>query len=201
MQTSNITSGLAVYTFLTCSIFSYLYLVAKQIVDLMHGSICFESDPKVKPGTTCIVRIPLVPTVDTLSTKSFELDEGPIQDKFSVLITDDIKMNRMMLKKRIQKGIAPNCIISEAATGEQALEMCKKESYDIIIMDQYMTEAGGLLVGTDTIAAMRRSGLESFIIGCSGNDVMEAFLSSGAGTCWSWPRTQTRETTPSSCHF
>lgn len=158
----------------------------------MNGSICFESDPTVKPGTNCIVLIPLVATTDTLSTEteSLEQDVGPIEDEFSLLIIDDIKMNRAMFRKRIQKSIAPKCIISEAATGEQALEMCKKETYDVIIVDHYMESAGGVLVGTDVISTMRRSGLESFIIGCSGNDMMEAFISSGAGACGNFPRTR-----------
>ncbi len=33
--------------------------IAKEIVNMMGGSICFESDPTVKPGTTCRILLPL----------------------------------------------------------------------------------------------------------------------------------------------
>lgn len=33
--------------------------IAKQMVDLMEGSIRFESDPTIRPGTTCVVLLPL----------------------------------------------------------------------------------------------------------------------------------------------
>jgi len=92
-----------------------------------------------------------------------------LEEPLSILITDDIRMNRIMLKRRLQKCIAPNCIIQEAATGEEALQLCASgEAFDIIIMDQYMEEAGGLLLGTDAIIAMRRTKLQSLIIGYPG---------------------------------
>ena len=162
--------------------------IAKQIVDLMQGSIHFDSDPTVKPGTTCIVLLPLRPCED-LSNQSMmkSEEENLIEETFSILIVDDIKMNRMMLKKRIQKGIAPNCIISEAATGEAALSMCEIETFDVVIIDHYMEEAGGVMVGTDVIAAMRRSKVDSFIIGCSGNDLESCFLAAGADLVWGKP--------------
>ena len=33
--------------------------LVKQLVDLMEGTIYFDSDPTVRPGTTCVVRLPL----------------------------------------------------------------------------------------------------------------------------------------------
>jgi CheY-like chemotaxis protein len=99
-----------------------------------------------------------------------------------------------MLKHRLQKCVAPNCTIQEAASGEEALQLCAtgttshdKKSYDVVIMDQYMEEAGGLLVGTDVIIAMRRSKVQSLIIGCSGNDLDELFQSAGADIVWKKP--------------
>jgi len=162
--------------------------IAKQIVDLMKGSVCFESDPTVKPGTNCVVRLPLKTCDEPQCAPSLEPeDDKPIEKSFSILIVDDIKMNRLMLKKRILKGIAPHCAISEAATGEAALSICEMENFDVIVMDQYMEEAGGVLVGTDVITTMRRSNVDAFIIGCSGNDLEAPFLSAGADLVWGKP--------------
>jgi len=159
--------------------------IAKHIVDLTGGSIQFESDPTVKAGTSCIVlmNLPLCKAPETTVKKSTEL----IQEPISCLIIDDIKMNRTMLKRRFKKGIAPNCTIREAATGEEALLICGKEKFDVIVVDQFMEGAGGVMVGTDVIFAMRRMRIDSIIIGCSGNDIGSQFIEAGAEFVWQKP--------------
>jgi len=169
--------------------------IAKQLVGLMGGSIYFESDPTIKPGTDCVAVLPLkVCDESRLSMRELDLLEKKVSDSknhleepIKVLITDDIKMNRMMLKRRFQKCIAPNCSITEAATGEEALRICESQSFDLIIMDQFMQEAGGVLVGTDVIIALRRSNVTAVVIGCSGNDLDEKFFASGADMTWKKP--------------
>jgi len=169
--------------------------IAKQIVDLMGGTIRFESDPSVKPGTSGIVLLPLQRCDAQLTPKVSETEDSPIEENFSILIIDDIKLNRMMLKKRIHKSIAPNSTISEAATGEEALTLCETGSFDVVVVDQYMEEAGGVMVGTDVIASMRRMKIDSFLIGCSGNDMEESFLSAGADLVWGKPMPCNKELT------
>lgn len=174
--------------------------ISKHLVDLMGGEIFYESDPTIKPGSTCVVLLPLPPChVPPKSRKSNEAKDAnkqqkvaeekdqPIEDEISFLIVDDIKMNRMMLKRRFQKGVAPNCSITEVPTGEKALEILETGSFDVIIVDQYMEDAGGMLLGTDTILAMRRQKIKSLIIGCSGNDIEKDFLEAGADYCWQKP--------------
>ena len=167
--------------------------LCKKIVHLMNGSIHFESDPSTKPGTTCILLLPLqlcereAPALSTLGISSVEAQPRAIEESFSMLIVDDIRINRTMLIRRIRKGIAPNCSITEAATGEQALEICEKQTFDVIIMDNFMEQSGGILVGTDAIRQLRRSKVSSMIIGCSGNDLEASFLSAGADLVWSKP--------------
>jgi PleD family two-component response regulator len=113
-----------------------------------------------------------------MSCSNVELIEEPI----TVLIIDDIAMIRSMFRRRMKKGIAPNATITEASTGENALEICKERTFDIIIVDQHMEEAGGVMLGTDTVVAMRRLKIKSIIIGCSGNDINDEFMD--AGTDW-----------------
>jgi CheY-like chemotaxis protein/two-component sensor histidine kinase len=159
--------------------------IAKHLVDLHNGSIRFDSDPTVRAGTTCIVLMPL-PLCDPPQLKEDET-VSLIEQPLKFLIVDDIKMNRMMLKRRLKKGIAPNCAIFEACTGEEALELCGNDSFDIIIVDQYMEEAGGVMVGTDVVYAMRRMHIGSIIIGCSGNDLDIEFKEAGADWVWKKP--------------
>jgi hypothetical protein len=115
-------------------------VIVKQLVDLMKGSIRLESDPTIRPGTTCTVLLPL--EVCTQPEPPFvpSEDTQPIEAPLKILITDDIKMNHSMLKRRFQKAIAPNCIIGEATTGEEALQICEKERFDVILVNQHMEE-------------------------------------------------------------
>jgi len=162
----------------------------------MQGEIHFESDPLVAPGTTCVVILPLQPCGSTRTTLLSPSDmeqapdiRKPIQEEITILIVDDIKMNRLMLNRRIKKGVAPNATIVEAETGEAALKIVESgdQNFQVIVMDQYMESAGGALLGTDAVIAMRRMGIKSMIIGCSGNDIDAAFREAGADLVWKKP--------------
>jgi hypothetical protein len=151
--------------------------ISKEIVTMMGGTIRFESDPTIQPGTTCIVLLPLdvcspSQEEDSKMTSTFATtdDTSPIEEPIRILIMDDVKMNRMMLNHRLKKAVAPHSEIIMAVNGEEALEIVRERSFDIIICDQYMEESGGVLVGTDVIIAMRREKVQSLIVGCSGND-------------------------------
>lgn len=161
--------------------------IAKHLVDLTGGSIRFYSDPTIKSGTSCVVKMPL--EVCDPPEDEAEVEDMPalIPDKISVLIIDDVKMNRLMLRRRIMKGVAPNTSIMEASTGEEALSICAANRFDVIVVDQYMEEAGGVMVGTDVVFAMRRQRIDSIIIGCSGNDMDELFKEAGADWVWKKP--------------
>ncbi len=165
--------------------------ISRQILDLMGGSIHFESDPTVKQGTDCVVLVPLEVCDEVQSegsgppiNSSFQSNEA-IQESIRVLIVDDIQINRTMLKRRFEKSIAPNCVIFEAATGEEALKICEEEEFHVIVMDQYM--AGGVLLGTDVVIALRRNKIDAIVIGCSGNDLDEPFFKAGANLVWKKP--------------
>jgi len=160
--------------------------IAKHLVDLTGGSICFYSDPTIKSGTSCVVKMPLR-VCDP--PEAVHLEDLPtlIDDPIKILIIDDVKMNRLMLSRRMKQSIAPNSSIEQACTGEEALEICGKKTFDVIVVDQYMEEAGGVMVGTDVVFAMRRQRIDSIIIGCSGNDMDDLFKEAGADWVWKKP--------------
>lgn len=164
--------------------------IAKNIVDLAGGSIYFDSDPAERPGTSCVIVLPLE-ECDRSDLETGEMTPReeilPIEEPLSVLIVDDVKMNRTMFGRRIKKFVAPNCELTEAATGEEALEILSHKAFDVIIMDHYMEEAGGVMVGTDAVFAMRRMRVESTIVLCSGNDIQNEAMEAGADYCWRKP--------------
>ena len=160
--------------------------IAKHLVDLTGGSICFHSDPTIKPGTSCVVKMPLA-VCEPPEVVVKEEHGRHIEEPLSFLLIDDVAMNRSMLSRRIKRGIAPNARITEASTGEEALVICGKQSFDVIVVDQYMEEAGGVMVGTDVVFAMRRMRIDSIIIGCSGNDMDDLFKEAGCDWVWGKP--------------
>lgn len=161
--------------------------IAKKIVDLMGGSIRFDSDPPTKPGTACIVEFSLPLCNGPVQNSKASRDVHPIEEAISMLIVDDIKLNRTMLSRRIKKNIAPNSVVTELTTGEEALELCARETFDVIVMDQFMEEAGGTITGSEAITALRGMGSEALIIGNSGNDLDGNFIEAGADLFWTKP--------------
>lgn len=159
--------------------------VATHLVELYGGTIVYATAST--SGTCCCsIHIPLKACeshVITTSIKKSQVIESPLH----FLIIDDIKMNRTMMKRRLHKSICSNCRVSEASTGEEALQLCGIEKFDVIIVDQYMEEAGGVMVGTDVIYTLRRMGVDSIIIGCSGNDLDEEFNDAGVDFVWPKP--------------
>jgi hypothetical protein len=63
-------------------------------------------------------------------------------------------MNRMRLTRSIQKSFCPSSTIREAFTGEGALEKCGEETL-LLLLFVYVEYAGGIIVATDLIRAMR----------------------------------------------
>ncbi|CAJ1948627.1 unnamed protein product [Cylindrotheca closterium] len=152
--------------------------IAKHLVDLTGGQIFFESDPASHPGTSCVIEMPL-PSCSEPSNDDGAAESPFLEHPIRLLVVDDIRMNRTMFHRRVIKGIAPKAKITEACTGEEALDICKHQGFDVILMDQHMEQAGGVLLGTDTVVAMRRRGIDSVIVGCSGNDIDDQFMDSG----------------------
>jgi CheY-like chemotaxis protein len=77
--------------------------------------------------------------------------------------------------------------------GEAALQLCEATGggFDLVIMDENMQAAHGVLLGHEVVREMRhRLGMtRTAIIGCSGNAATcaEDFLASGADEVWSKP--------------
>jgi signal transduction histidine kinase len=123
-------------------------------------------------------------------------DGDHLDQPLRILLVDDMKINRSLLKRRLMHAIAPNSTVLEASTGEECLSMIEENTdeadpgdFDVIVMDQFMTDAGGVLLGTDTILALRYRLKQTrpVIIGCSGNDLYERFVQAGADLVWQKP--------------
>lgn len=65
----------------------------------------------------------------------------------TVLVVDDSKMSRMMIKKIISTNY-PDWQVLEAASGEEALETVEGQQVDIMTLDVNMPGMDGITLGT-----------------------------------------------------
>ncbi len=112
--------------------------IVKSLVELMNGSIALKS--QIDVGSTFIVTIKEVEisdeTVSKLSTRNKEV----IFEKATVLIADDIELNRNLIKEYLQK---TPLIILEAKDGQEAVDFVKEHEVDLVLMDIRMPNKDG----------------------------------------------------------
>lgn len=112
--------------------------ITKELIALMHGEITIESE-KGK-GTTFNIILPLEKG-NPEKTKEINKETNVDISGLSILLVEDNKMNRMVLQNSMQYF---NCEVTEAENGIEALELLKKNTYDIILMDIQMPEMDGI---------------------------------------------------------
>jgi len=112
--------------------------ITKELISLMHGDIKIESEKGI--GTTFLI---------TLALEKGNPDKVKEQHKevnvniagLSILLVEDNKMNRMVIQNSMHYF---NCAVTEAENGIEALELLKRQSFDIILMDIQMPEMDGI---------------------------------------------------------
>ena len=75
-----------------------------------------------------------------------------VKDSSRILVVDDIRVNRIVLKKQLEK---MGAVVTLAENGLQSVDLCSEKMYDIIFMDSIMPIMGGLeatkLIRSNTI--------------------------------------------------
>ncbi|GAX12250.1 hypothetical protein FisN_1Hh181 [Fistulifera solaris] len=166
--------------------------LCKNLIELMGGEISldesFTSGYKDHPGTRFVVNLrqpPLNP--ETIAYQPEEAsDRSPhpeltseLPEKISVLFVDDDPILRKLFT-RTAKTVAPGWSFREASNGETALNLVETEHFDLIFMDMYMANVEKQLLGTETVVALRKKGVDCRICGLSANDKESEFLEAGA---------------------
>ncbi|HET8735058.1 MAG TPA: 7TM diverse intracellular signaling domain-containing protein [Pricia sp.] len=125
--------------------------VAKSYIDLQNGKISIRN--RAEQGTECRVELDfkldatLVPEPERLTVEtSGDADLGGCR----ILLVEDNKMNQMVINLAVKKW--KNVHLDIANHGGEALEMLKKENYDIVLMDLQMPVMDGF-EATATIRA------------------------------------------------
>lgn len=123
--------------------------ISKKIIELMNGSILITSI--VNKGTTFTVEIPFEVADVKLQKRRKKINTAFLQSK-NILIADDQEENRLIMKE-ILLSFNKTIVITEAATGVEALQKLEENDTDLLLLDLDMPEKNGL----ETIREIREN--------------------------------------------
>ena len=139
--------------------------IAKAIVEMMCGQITVKS--VYGQGSTFELEIPKILSDETLVPSANAKEEPIYAPDAKVLVVDDIKTNLS-----VARGLLKICHIraETAGSGKEAIEMIKRNQYDIVFMDHKMPEMSGV----ETTQAIRALGIDVTIIALTASAVVGA---------------------------
>jgi len=134
--------------------------ITKDLITIMNGSIFVDS--KVGVGSKFTVRLPQKVADFTPVgpfTKQAEVAEETYKESFRapdarILVVDDVPMNLMVVEGLLKP---TELKIDKASGGDEAIELCKKTKYDVILLDHRMPEKDGV----ETFNIISKEGLNT----------------------------------------
>lgn len=114
--------------------------ICRQLADLMGGDLDCESEPD--GGSAFILTLPLiVAEAPAEAVPAATPTEDLSSERLRVLVADDHPTNRKVVELILSQ--APIDLV-QAENGAEALEACRAQSFDIILMDMQMPVMDGL---------------------------------------------------------
>jgi signal transduction histidine kinase/ActR/RegA family two-component response regulator len=116
--------------------------IVKGLVDILKGEIYLKSE--LGKGTSFFIELPLKESKEVVKVKKrdYSKDISKLDLKnVKILVVEDNKINQMITKKILNK-MNLNCDVID--NGEDAVEMVKETSYDVVLMDIHMPRISGL---------------------------------------------------------
>ena len=119
--------------------------ITKKLVTLLSGSIDVKSEPGKGTVFTCKFDMK-VDTREKLPAKQENSDQAALQiarkEKLNILIVEDNNINQLLLQETLKRwGLSS---VDIATNGLEAIEKCKMNFYDLILMDLQMPEMDGI---------------------------------------------------------
>jgi PAS domain S-box-containing protein len=115
--------------------------ISNKLITMMGGSIDVKSENE--KGSIFTIILPNVLSINEVENRNQDQDAvgfDIIFDPAKILVVDDIEANRELVNAYLREY---NLEITEAKSGDRALEEIKKDRYDLILLDRKMPGMSG----------------------------------------------------------
>lgn len=113
--------------------------ISKQLSEMMGGRLWGESEKGIGSKFYFTLKFDIGTRVETQTIEAVKLKK--IEIPYKLLLVEDDKINKMVIT-RILKELGYS--VDTASNGLEAVEICKKNSYDVILMDIQMPIMDGI---------------------------------------------------------
>jgi signal transduction histidine kinase/CheY-like chemotaxis protein len=118
-------------------------VIAAELVGMMGGKICVESNPGIGTIFSFSVRFPLAPLPyeEPLSYEQPSFSPLPeVAERLRILLVEDEFINRTLAVTVLER---EGWLVSVAENGKQALQLLESDNFDVVLMDIQMPEMNG----------------------------------------------------------
>ena len=114
--------------------------ITKQLVDLMDGKISIESNKDQGTTVTIHMTFPVGRQEEKPEKKQHLIRQYKLKGK-KILLVEDNKLNRLVASTILKHF---GMLVTEAVNGEIAVQILRKESFDVVLMDMQMPIMDGI---------------------------------------------------------
>ena len=115
--------------------------IVKKLIDLYGSEIVLVSEQDQGAEFSFVLPIPRTEQKSITDNENDKYSDIGTTTKLNILIVDDNKINQIVTKNILEK---KGYTTTVAGNGLEAIQACKENSYDLVLMDVNMPEMGGL---------------------------------------------------------
>ncbi len=113
--------------------------ISHHLIKLMGGNIEVKSE--LGKGTEFSFHLSFKVTQKTKKLKQADIDKLIPNQTYHILLVEDVKTNHFVIRKQLEE---VGYKVSSAWDGLEAVNLCKRQDFDIILMDMAMPNMSGL---------------------------------------------------------
>ncbi|MDR2740818.1 MAG: response regulator [Treponema sp.] len=150
--------------------------LVKNIVEMMHGTIEVESESG--KGSRFICTVIVHPDRDVSGPETGGGNGTASLAGKHILVVDDVEINREIIFAILED---TNAVLDGAGNGEEAIELFRKNTYDLVLMDLHMPGMDGFETTRCMIATAKPGAVPPIIAitADTGDDVVSRCLEAG----------------------